>query len=45
VIIPLMVYHKIPLENVIKHSDRSATACPGRYFRWDKLIAEIRNGL
>lgn len=45
VIVPFMHINEIPIENVAPHRKYSKTACPGKYFRWDKLIAEIENGL
>lgn len=44
VIVPFMHIFQIPIENVGPHSRYNNTACPGKYFRWDKLIAEIANG-
>jgi len=44
VIIPLLKYFDIPIENIKAHRDFNATDCPGKLFRWAKLIGEIRNG-
>lgn len=45
VIIPWMIYFNILIEKVEPHRKRGKTECPGTFFRWDKLIEEIKNGL
>jgi len=45
VLVPWVKIYNIPLENIQPHREYCDTSCPGRLFRWDKLIAEIKNGL
>lgn len=45
VIIPWMIDYDIPIEHIRPHRYYMKTECPGKFFRWDKLIAEINGAL
>lgn len=45
VIIPLMKIYSIPIKNILPHRDFARTDCPGKIFRWEVLIREIKNGI
>jgi len=45
VIIPLMIYYDLPVEKIEPHRKYYKTECPGKFFRWDKLIGEIKAGV
>jgi hypothetical protein len=45
VILPLMAIYKIPLKNIRPHRDFARTDCPGKLFRFDALLKEIKNGI
>ena len=45
VIIPWMIYYDLPVERVLPHRRYMKTECPGKLFRWDKLIGEIKNAV
>ena len=33
--------HAITRERILRHSDIQATACPGRQFPWDRVLADV----
>jgi hypothetical protein len=33
--------HAIPRERIVRHSEVQATACPGRLFPWEQLLANV----
>jgi len=45
VIVPWMIICKIPIQKIKPHREHGKTDCPGKRFRWDKLIGEIKNAL
>lgn len=45
VIVPWIMYWDIPVEKISPHRKYAKTDCPGKLFRWDKLIKEINIGI
>lgn len=45
VIVPVMLQYNIPIDHVRPHRYYMKTDCPGKMFRWDKLIGEIKGAI
>lgn len=44
-VLHLMRTHSIPAGNLLRHRDVKATACPGEWFPWDRLLRDVQEAL